>query len=73
MNPLLKLPLWLRKLAYDALASFVAALVVMSMAQMTEAGFNAVFVAAGTALGKAAIRYAPDFLAWVRALFGLED
>jgi hypothetical protein len=73
MNPIKKLPLWLRKMAYDALASFVAALIVMSLAQMTEAGFNAVFVAAGTALGKAGIRYAPDFLAWVRSLLGLED
>lgn len=67
------LPLWLRKMAADAIVSFVASVLVMSVINTPEAIANALAVAALTSIGKAAVRYSGDFNAWVREQLGVND
>ena len=65
------LPLFLRKFIYTTVFTFSGGLLVMSVAQLNEAGWNAVGVALATAALQSAVENASDFYAWLKGVLGL--
>jgi len=68
-----RLPLWVRKFAYTTIVTFIAGVLVMSLADLNEAGWNALAVALGTAALKSAVENAGDFYAWLRDVLGIQE
>ena len=70
-NQIMRFPLWVRKFTYTTIVTFVAGVLVMSLADLHEAGFNALGVALGTAALKSAVEHAGDFYAWLRDVLSI--
>jgi len=66
-----RFPLWTRKFTYTTIVTFVAGVLVMSVAGLHEAGLNALGVAFATAALKSAVENAGDFYAWLRDVLGI--
>lgn len=67
------LPLWTRKFTYTTIVTFVAGVLVMSLADLNEAGWNALGVALATAALKSAVENAGDFYSWLRDVLGIQE
>lgn len=68
-----RFPLWVRKFVFTTIVSFVAGLVVMSYAQINEAGINALGVALATAALKSAAENSGLFFAWLSDTFSIDS
>lgn len=66
-----RLPLFFRKFVYTTIVTFAAGLLVMSVADLYEAGWNALAIALSTAALKSAVENAGDFYSWLRDVLGL--
>jgi hypothetical protein len=68
-----RLPLWVRKMVLDAVETFVPTLLLMSLADMNEAGLMALAVAFGAAVMSAARRAWPAARDWVAKMLKVEE
>lgn len=67
------LPLWLRKFTFTTIVTFLAGLLVMSVAEIHEAGINALGVALATAALKSAVENSGLFFSWLADTFSIEE
>lgn len=68
-----ELPLFFRKFVNRTIRTFVAGLLVMSVAGIYEAGWNALGVALATAALSSAAENSADFFTWLSSILSIDE